>query len=176
MPMILATGAVHSLADAQGAAHLLLDQRAFGRMLDPHYFAVLIGVGATTVNAYLAQETIADRHARGLFGRQSLDQMRCALSRGHRRGPAEDHVQDGHLGHLVLSRRLNFEAVGLSRALVASISPACSRGSPGIGLHAASSRSCREHARPSTRTDRAADRRLLQGAPRRRKARLGSAD
>ena len=36
--------------------------------LDAHYFAVLIGVGATTVNAYLAQETIADRHARGLFG------------------------------------------------------------------------------------------------------------
>ena len=36
--------------------------------LDVHYFAVLIGVGATTVNAYLAQESIADRHARGLFG------------------------------------------------------------------------------------------------------------
>ena len=30
--------------------------------LDAHYFAVLIGVGATTVNAYLAQESIADRH------------------------------------------------------------------------------------------------------------------
>jgi glutamate synthase (NADPH/NADH) large chain len=30
--------------------------------LDVHYFAVLIGVGATTVNAYLAQESIADRH------------------------------------------------------------------------------------------------------------------
>ncbi len=28
-------------------------------------FAVLIGVGATTVNAYLAQEAIADRHAAG---------------------------------------------------------------------------------------------------------------
>ena len=37
-----------------------------------HYFAVLIGVGATTVNAYLAQETIADRHRRGLFGETSL--------------------------------------------------------------------------------------------------------
>ena len=36
--------------------------------MDVHYFAVLIGVGATTVNAYLAQESIADRHRRGLFG------------------------------------------------------------------------------------------------------------
>ena len=31
--------------------------------LDVHYFAVLIGVGATTVNAYLARRAIADRHA-----------------------------------------------------------------------------------------------------------------
>ena len=37
-----------------------------------HYFAVLIGVGATSVNAYLAQESIADRQRRGLFGALSL--------------------------------------------------------------------------------------------------------
>ncbi len=35
MPMILATSAVHSLADAQGAADLLLAQRALGRMHRP---------------------------------------------------------------------------------------------------------------------------------------------
>ena len=35
MPMILATSAVHSLADAQGAADLLLGQRAVGRMHRP---------------------------------------------------------------------------------------------------------------------------------------------
>ena len=40
--------------------------------LDVHYFAVLVGVGATTINAYLAQESIADRHARGLFGKLTL--------------------------------------------------------------------------------------------------------
>ncbi len=39
-----------------------------GECLDVHYFAVLIGVGATTVNAYLAEAAIADRHRRGLFG------------------------------------------------------------------------------------------------------------
>ena len=33
-----------------------------------HYFAVLIGVGATTVNAYLAQEASPTGTRRGLFG------------------------------------------------------------------------------------------------------------
>ena len=67
--MILATGAVHT--------HLLRQQlRTFSSLnvrsaecLDAHYFAVLIGVGATTVNAYLAEDSIADRHRRGLVRR-----------------------------------------------------------------------------------------------------------
>ncbi len=65
--MILATGGVHTHL-VRLAAHLHQPQRARRRVLDVHYFAVLIGVGATTVNAYLAQESIADRHRRGLFG------------------------------------------------------------------------------------------------------------
>ena len=40
---------------------------ASGECLDVHHFAVLIGVGATTVNAYVAESAIADRHARGLL-------------------------------------------------------------------------------------------------------------
>ena len=35
--------------------------------MDVHYFAVLIGVGATSINAYLAQQAIAERHSKGLF-------------------------------------------------------------------------------------------------------------
>src|SRR5260370_35456976 len=67
IPMILATGAVHShLVRQQLRTFTSLNVRS-GECLDVHYFAVLIGVGATTVNAYLAQETIADRHRRGLF-------------------------------------------------------------------------------------------------------------
>ena len=34
--------------------------------LDTHYFAVLVGVGATAVNAYLVQESFQDRLERGL--------------------------------------------------------------------------------------------------------------
>ncbi len=55
--MILATGAVHThLVRQQLRTFTSLNVRS-GECLDVHYFAVLIGVGATTVNAYLAQET-----------------------------------------------------------------------------------------------------------------------
>ena len=37
--------------------------------------AVLVGVGATTVNAWLAQESIADRVARGLLGDVTVEQL-----------------------------------------------------------------------------------------------------
>ena len=66
--MILATGAVHSYLVAQKLRTFISLNVRSGECLDVHYFAVLIGVGATTVNAYLAQESIADRHRRGLFG------------------------------------------------------------------------------------------------------------
>src|SRR3546814_18174172 len=66
--MILATGAVHThLVRQKLRTFVSLNVRA-GECLDVHYFAVLIGVGATTVNAYLAQESNAERHRRGLFG------------------------------------------------------------------------------------------------------------
>src|SRR5262249_10286103 len=72
IPMILATGAVHShLVRQQLRTFTSLNVRS-GECLDVHYFAVLIGVGGTTINAYMAQETIADRHRRGLFPGVSL--------------------------------------------------------------------------------------------------------
>ena len=64
IPMILAAGAVHtpSRAPAACAPSRSLNVRS-AECLDVHYFAVLIGVGATAVNAYLAEAAIADRHA-----------------------------------------------------------------------------------------------------------------
>ncbi len=71
IPMILATAAVHTHLVRQSLRTFTsLNVRA-AECMDVHYFAVLIGVGATTVNAYLAQESIADRHRRGLFGETS---------------------------------------------------------------------------------------------------------
>jgi glutamate synthase (NADPH/NADH) large chain len=111
IPMILATGAVHShLVKTRMRTFTSLNVRS-AECMDTHYFAVLIGVGATTVNAYLAQECIADRHARGLFLRQALTwRMRETLPRHRECGPAQDHLEDGHLGDLVLPRRLQFRS------------------------------------------------------------------
>jgi glutamate synthase (NADPH/NADH) large chain len=67
-PMILVVSAVHSHLVAKGLrTYCSLTVRA-AECLDPHYAAVLIGCGATTVNPYLALDTIADRASRGLAG------------------------------------------------------------------------------------------------------------
>src|SRR3546814_17093888 len=70
--MILAAAAVHTHLVRKGLRSFASVNVRSAECLDTHYFAVLIGVGATTVNAYLAQEAIADRHARGLFGDRPL--------------------------------------------------------------------------------------------------------
>jgi glutamate synthase (NADPH) large chain len=101
--------------------------------LDTHYFAVLIGVGATTVNACLAQEAIADRQARGLLGKLTLDDCVARYRKA---------VSDGLLkimskmGISVISSYrggYNFEAVGLSRALVADFFPGMPSKISGMG-------------------------------------------
>ena len=69
LPMILAAGCVHSYLVRQSLRTFISLNVRSGECLDVHYAAVIIGVGATTVNPYLAEETIAARHARGLFGK-----------------------------------------------------------------------------------------------------------
>ncbi|MBP6014506.1 MAG: glutamate synthase large subunit [Alphaproteobacteria bacterium] len=146
MPMILATGAVHShLIKTRMRTFTSLNVRS-AECMDTHYFAVLIGVGATTVNAYLAQECIADRHARGLFGKRSLgDCVKRYL----------DSVSAGLLkiiskmGISVISSyrgAYNFEAVGLSRSMVAEYFPAMPSRISGIGLGGIQKRITRQHA------------------------------
>ena len=73
--MILAVGAIHS--------HLVkLSLRGYASInvqtaeaMDTHSFAVLIGVGATTINPYLAIDSIFQRYEKKLFGK--LDFPSC---------------------------------------------------------------------------------------------------
>src|SRR5471030_3247172 len=74
LPMILAAGCVHSHLVRQSLRTFTSLNVRSGECLDVHYAAVIIGVGATTVNPYLAEETIAARHTRGLFGKLTLGQ------------------------------------------------------------------------------------------------------
>src|ERR1051325_2175443 len=65
LPRILAAGCVHSYLVRQSLRTFTSLNVRSAECLDVHYAAVIIGVGATTVNPYLAEETIAARHKRG---------------------------------------------------------------------------------------------------------------
>jgi glutamate synthase (NADPH/NADH) large chain len=121
--MILAAAAVHTHLVRRGLRSYASINVRTAECLDTHYFAVLIGVGATTVNAYLSEVCIADRHARGLFGKHDLatclENYRTAINEGLLKIMSK-------MGIAVISSYrggYNFEAVGLSRALVNDLFP-----------------------------------------------------
>ena len=120
---VLAAAAVHTHLVRKGLRSYASVNIRTAECLDTHYYAVLIGVGATTVNAYLAEASIADRHARGLFGDLSLAQ--CL--KNHRKAIDEGLLKIiSKMGIAVISSYrggYNFEAVGLSRALVNDFFP-----------------------------------------------------
>jgi glutamate synthase (NADPH/NADH) large chain len=120
---VLAVAAVHTHLVRRGLRSYASVNVRSAECLDTHYYAVLIGVGATTVNAYLAEAAIADRQARGLFGDLSLEEC---LKR-HRKAIDEGLLKIlSKMGIAVISSYrggYNFEAVGLSRALVNDLFP-----------------------------------------------------
>nr|WP_136652340.1 glutamate synthase large subunit [Paracoccus aeridis] len=133
IPMVLATSAVHSWLTRKGLRTFCSINVRSSEAVDPHDFAVLIGCGATTVNPYLAQDSIADRIARGLLAGDLITAMRRyrdAIDAGLLKIMAK-------MGISVLSSYrggLNFEAVGLSRAMVAEYFPGMQSRISGIGL------------------------------------------
>ena len=123
IPMVLAAAAVHTHLKSKGLRSYASINVRSAECLDTHYFAVLIGVGATTVNAYLTEGAIADRHARGLFGDLPLEdciaRFQEAIDEGLRKIMSK-------MGIAVISSYrggYNFEAVGLSRSLVNEFFP-----------------------------------------------------
>ena len=120
---VLAAAAVHThLVRAGLRAYASVNIRT-AECLDTHYHAVLIGVGATTVNPYLAEAAIADRHARGLLPGQTL-----AEAQARYRGAIDEGLLKimSKMGIAVISSYrggYNFEAVGLSRSLVNDLFP-----------------------------------------------------
>jgi glutamate synthase (NADPH/NADH) large chain len=134
IPMILATGGAHSHLVKVGLRSYCSITVRSAECLDTHYFAVLVGVGATTVNAYLAQETIADRHARGLLPAQALGKACLNYKRAVEAGLLKIMSK---MGISVISSyrgAYNFEALGLSRALVDEFFPGMASRISGIGL------------------------------------------
>jgi glutamate synthase (NADPH/NADH) large chain len=101
--------------------------------IDPHYFAVLIGCGATIVNAYLAEDSLSDRIDRGLLDctlTEAVARYRAAVDAGLLKIMAKMGIS------VISSYRggLNFEAVGLSRAMCAEFFPGMHSRISGIGI------------------------------------------
>jgi glutamate synthase (NADPH/NADH) large chain len=122
--------------------------------LDVHAIAVTIGVGATSINPYLAQESIADRQRRGLFG-EIAARGGGALSQGGGQGL----LKMSKMGISIMSAYrggYNFEAIGLSRALTAEFFPGMPSRISGIGLSGIASNVLSFHGPPGPDGDRAA--------------------
>ncbi|WP_308910933.1 glutamate synthase large subunit [Pseudokordiimonas caeni] len=147
VPMILATAGVHTHLVKNGLRTFTSLNVRSAECMDTHYFAVLIGSGATTINAYLTQDAIAERHAKGIFGDMGLDE--CIVR-------AREAIDQGLLKILskmgisiISSYRggYNFEALGLSRSLVAEFFPGMPSKISGIGLAGVQQKVLEQHAK-----------------------------
>jgi len=147
MPMILATGGVHAHLVAKGLRSYVSIIVRSAECMDTHYFAVLVGVGATAVNAWLAQESFQDRLDRGLLGDVTLRDVCVNYKTAIEQGLLKIISK---MGIAVISSYrggYNFEAVGLSRALVAEFFPGMPSRISGIGLAGLETRAVALHRR-----------------------------
>jgi glutamate synthase (NADPH/NADH) large chain len=146
MPMILATSAVHSWLTDKGLRTFCSLAVRSAECVDPHYFAVLIGCGATVVNAYLAEDSIADRIERGLVDgtlTEAVARYRAAIDAGLLKIMSKMGIS------VISSYRggLNFEAVGLSRAMVHEFFPGMHSRISGIGVSGIQTKAEEVHAK-----------------------------
>ena len=131
--MILATGAVHSHLVRQQLRTFTSVNVASGECLDVHYFAVLSALVHDS-KRLSAEEALAERHERGLLPNLTFPEAVANYRKA---------VEDGLLkimskmGISVLASYrggYNFEALGLSRSLVATYFPPMTSRVSGLGL------------------------------------------
>ena len=134
VPMILAAAGVHThLTNTGKRAFCSIIVRS-AECIDAHYAAVLIGTGATAINPYLALDSIRRAQERGDYGDKDIGDCaynyKCALEAGLLKIMSK-------MGISVISAYrggCNFEALGLSRMLVAEFFPGMTSRISGIGL------------------------------------------
>ncbi len=125
IPMLLCIGAINTHLVKLGLRGYVSINVQTGDALDTHSFATLIGVGATTINPYLAFDSLYQRYSKKLFGNFSFDEC---ISR---------YIKSVNLGLLKIMSKMgisvlssyrggcNFETVGLSRTIVKDYFPRC---------------------------------------------------
>ncbi len=145
IPMILAAGALHTHMVKHSLRKKMSLIARSSVTMDVHSMAVLIGVGATAVNPYLAEASIAAAHGRGLFKdlslSEALERYRGALAAGMLKIMSKMGIS------VVSSYRggRNFDAIGLSRSLVAEFFPGLISRISGIGMRGLEHRVLQQH-------------------------------
>ncbi len=134
IPMLLSVGAINTyLISNKLRGHVSINVQT-GEALDTHSFATLIGVGATTINPYIALDSLYQRFERRLFGNFNYDDC------------VERYIKSVNYGLLKIMSKMgisvlssyrggcNFETVGLSRTIVSEYFPGTISKISGIGL------------------------------------------
>ncbi len=134
IPMLLAVGAINSyLIKMRLRGYVSLNIQT-GEALDTHSYATLLGAGATTINPYLALDTIHQRYEKKLFGKLTIDEC------------IKRYIQSVNNGLLKIMSKMgisvlssyrgggNFETVGLSRTIVSEFFPGITSKISGIGV------------------------------------------
>ena len=135
IPMILAVGAVHSALVKSGLRSNTSINVRSGECLDSHYLAVLIGVGATTVNPYIICDTIKTRHEKGKYKDYSLSKALIAYKKSLESGLLKILSKSGISVLSSYRGGYNFEVIGLSRALVSEFFPGLQSRISGLGFN-----------------------------------------
>jgi len=134
IPMLLCVGAINTYLIKNKLRGYVSINVQTGEAMDTHSFATLIGVGATTINPYLALDSLYQRFQKKLFGK--FDYLECI----------KRYIKSVNNGLLKIMSKMgisvlssyrggcNFETVGLSRTIVSDYFPGMVSKISGIGL------------------------------------------
>ena len=132
--MVLAVGAINSHLVNLGLRGYCSINVETSETLDTHSFAVLIGVGATTINPYLTIDSIFQRFEKKLFGELSFNDCVLRFKKSIENGLLKIMSKMGISVISAYRGGCNFETVGLSRALVSDYFPGMVSRISGIGI------------------------------------------
>ena len=134
VPMLLAVGAINTYLIKHKLRGYVSINVQSGEAMDTHSFATLIGVGATTVNPYLAVDGLYQRFEKKLFGKFEFEDCVGRYIKSVNSGLLKIMSKMGI--SVISSYRggCNFETVGLSRTVVSEYFPGVISKISGIGL------------------------------------------
>ena len=146
VPMILAAGGVHAHLTKKARRTFCSIIVRSAESVDSHYAAVLVGVGATAVNPYLAFDSLANAHAQGRYGDVPLGQCVLNYKKALEAGLLKILSKMGISVISAYRGGCNFEALGLSRTLVEEFFPGMTSRISGIGLAGLEKKTAEVHA------------------------------